>query len=115
MRHKSLRGHIARKGYMMPEDFDYMGRIQKLGETVYSVVVKLENKALFEFLRDTNPEEGFMWLEDSEWPTDALKQYKTIENELLADEGFTGAAYGYFMRNLQYRIRNEGAAPVYTD
>lgn len=37
----------------MEEHFDYMGRIQELGEMVYPVVAKSENKALFEFLRDT--------------------------------------------------------------
>jgi hypothetical protein len=99
----------------MAEEFDYMGRIQELGEMVYAIIIKPENQSLFEFIRDTDPEHGFMWMPDTEWPGDALKQFQTIETDMLEDEGFSGAAYGFFMRNLQYRICNNGEAPKYTD
>lgn len=53
-------------------------------------------------------------MQDSDWPEEALKQLQIIKHDMLADEGFSGAADCFFMYNLQYRIRNNGEAPTYT-
>jgi len=86
------------------DNFDYMGSIDQRAEAVINEILQPENAALAAFIRDTDPPRGFMWLSDKEWPEDALTQFKAVEANHPEWKDFSGAAYGLFMRNLQYRL-----------